>query len=291
VYAAGAIAGSGSESGIARCEGESDTAGRCANVAGVPAAPEIVIDAAREQQELRDYLGDAYDHERLMTHAHQLEHELAAVGDEQRFYRTSEAYLYDLTAFAMTATKRPYLEDLVRLVPAPARVLDYGCGIGSDGLLLLELGYRVEFADFANPSTRYLAWRLERRGLSAPIHDLDAGAVPSGFDAAFAFDVIEHVDDPFALLESLERRARLVVVNFLEPAAGEASMHRVLPVPALLDHALARGLRHYRRYHGRSHLVAYAPAATGLAGRLRARVALFRGQLTGLSSNAACGSP
>jgi SAM-dependent methyltransferase len=245
----------------------------------VPAAPEIVIDAQREERELRDYLGDAYDHQRLMTHSHQLERELELIGDEQRLYRTSDAYLYDLTAFAMTGTKRPYLEDLVRLARAPARVLDYGCGIGSDGLLLLELGYEVEFADFANPSTAYLAWRLRRRGLSAPIHDLDADEVPAGFDAAFAFDVIEHVDDPYDFLARLERRARLVVVNFLEPQPGETHLHRSLPVDALIEHAAKRGLRHYRRYHERSHLVAYEPRTTGVASRLRGRLTLARGRL------------
>ena len=245
------------------------------------AAPHIAIDPSREEQELRDYLGDAYDHSRLQTYAHQLERELEAVGDEQRFYRTSEAYLYDLTAFAMTGTKLPYLEDLVRFVPPPARLLDYGCGIGSDGLLLIERGYSVEFADFDNPSARYLSWRLARRGLTAPIHDLDAGPVPAGFDAAFAFDVIEHVDDPFALLAVLEQRARLVIVNFLEPAPGEASMHRPLPVPELLEHAKKQGLRHYRRYHGRSHLVVYEPSATGKASRLRARAVLARGRHAG----------
>ena len=77
-------------------------------------------------------------------------------------------------------------------MPPGSRLLDYGCGIGSDGLMLLEAGYRVEFADFDNPSTEYLRWRLEQRGFDAPVHDLDKD-VPDGFDAAYAFDVIEHV--------------------------------------------------------------------------------------------------
>ena len=120
-----------------------------------------------------------------------LRDEFRGYDDEGRFYRESRAYLYNLTAFAMTGTKLPYLELLTRLVPPGSRVLDYGCGIGSDGLLLLAAGYEVEFADFDNPSTEYLRWRLQRRGLSAPVHDID-GVVPGGFDLAYAFDVIEH---------------------------------------------------------------------------------------------------
>jgi SAM-dependent methyltransferase len=237
------------------------------------------IDPEREEDELRRYLGAAYDHRRLIDWEGQLERELERLGDEQVLYRSSEAYLYNLTAFAMTRTKEPYLRDLAELVPPPARVLDYGCGIGSDGLALAGAGYRVEFADFANPSVRYLRWRLERRGLAAPVHDLDRRPPGGGFDAAFAFDVIEHVEDPFALLARLESRAALVVVNFLEPEPGETGLHHALPIDALLAHARARGLRRYRRYHGRSHLVAYAPGRSGARARVAAGAALAAGRL------------
>lgn len=213
----------------------------------------------RELDELREYLGDAYDPARLINHKLMVDHEAASVADEARFYRTSELYLYDLTVFAMSRTKDPYRRVLRSLVPPGASVLDYGCGIGSDGLELLEAGYRVSFADYENPSTRYLRWRLGHRGLSAEVYDLD-GAVPGGFDAAYAFDVIEHADDPFAFLGALERRAGIVMVNLLEEAPDDTPLHRPLPIRAILAHATRRGLLHYRRYHGRSHLIAYRSA-------------------------------
>jgi len=244
----------------------------------------IPFDRALEEAELEAYLGPAYERIRLWEHRQRLEDEAARIGDEATLYRTSEAYLYELTAFAMTGTKLPYLRDLVRRVPRGASVLDYGCGIGSDGLLLLEAGYRVSFADFDNPSTRYLRWRLDRRGFEAPVHDLDAGPLPGGFDAAFAFDVIEHAPDPFELLARMERSAARVMVNLLEPEPGDTVLHHDLPIAALLDHATRRRLHLYRRYHGRSHLVLYEPTpargawrlrspATRLGGRVRARLA------------------
>ena len=240
-------------------------------------APAIPFDAAREAAELREYLGDGYDHARLEHYERQLETELAEVGDEEAFYRTSEGYLYNLTAFAMSATKLPYLADLVEIAPPPGSVLDYGCGIGSDGLMLLEMGYRVEFADFDNPSTRYLRWRLNRRGLEAPVHDLDAGPPPRGFDLAYAFDVIEHVKDPFAFLGEMEAAAAAVLVNLLEPKPGETELHHELPIRAILQRARERGLVHYRRHHQSSHLVAYGKARPGPLERLRSSVALQAG--------------
>ena len=238
--------------------------------------PLPVFDPVHEEAELREYLGDAFDRNRLMLYEQQLLAELEQVGDEQAFYRTSEAYLYDLTAFAMTGTKQPYLRELVRALPPPARVLDWGCGIGSDGLALIGAGYDVAFADFDNPSTRYLRWRLERRELAAPVYDLDKDDIPGAFDLAYAFDVIEHVDDPLALLAELEERARLVLVNLLAPGSGYEPLHRELPLRGLIRHAAERGLRRYRVFGGRSHLVLYEPAHPN---RLRATVALARGRL------------
>lgn len=237
--------------------------------------PEYAID---DLAELRDYLGDAYDHSRIERWDEVVEEEFAQVGDEAQLYRTSEAYLYDLTVFGMSGTKLPYLGLLERVLPRGARILDYGCGIGADGLRLLEHGYDVTFADFDNPSTRFLRWRLEQRGIDAVVHDLDRGPVPPGFDAAYAFDVIEHVEEPLEFLGKMEDAAALVCVNLLEslPQERENPLHRDLPITELLDHAGARSPFFYERHHGRSHLVAYgrrpAPAAARLARRARMRV-------------------
>jgi hypothetical protein len=218
---------------------------------------EIPHDPQAELEELRRYLGTAYDHALLEGHQRAVVEERARVADDAELYRTSQAYLYDLTVFAMSPTKLPYLRDLTELVPPPAHLLDYGCGIGSDGLRLIEAGYTVSFADFDNPSTRYLRWRLAQRGIEAAVHDLDAAPPPGGHDAVYCFDVIEHVEDPFALLGRLERSAGLVCVNFLRERGEGNPLHRRLPIARLLLHAARRGIVRYRRYHGRSHLVLY----------------------------------
>lgn len=242
-------------------------------------------DPAREERELREYLGSDFELDRLRAYNEQLEAEVGEIGDEATLYRTSRAYLYNLTAFAMTPTKRPYLDAVTRLVEPGERVLEYGCGIGSDGLELLEAGYQVEFADFDNPSTEYLRWRLANRGLEAPIHDLDR-VVPGGFDLAFAFDVIEHVEQPVAFLREMESRARIVVVNLLEPVPGETELHHDLPVARLVFRAARRRLLVHEIHHSRSHLLAYesrrAPLPAVVTQTARASLRLARRRLGAL---------
>lgn len=234
-------------------------------------------DPQATESELKEYLGTSFEPWRLANSVKLLEEELVTAGDEETLYRTSRGYLYDLTAFAMTTTKDPYLALLETAVRPPARVLDYGCGIGSDGLYLLDRGYDVAFADFDNPSTRYLRWRLSRRRRSGAIYDLDEHDLPGDFDLAFAFDVIEHVPDPFAFLDRLEQHAARVMVNLLEPQVGETTLHHELPVVDLLNHVSNRGLLSYSLHYGVSHLVMYEPGTRSRgAARRRAQRAAAR---------------
>ena len=226
----------------------------------------------RDLDELKEYLGRDYEESSLHRHRTALESEEERAADDVTFYRTSEMYLYDLTAFAMTSTKWPYRGEIRRLLPVGSRLLDWGCGIGSDGLRLLEAGFEVAFADFDNPSTRYLKWRLIHRGLAAEVYDIDADRIPGGFDLAYSFDVIEHVEDPFSFLDELESRASLVMVNLLEPEPTDTHLHHELPIRAILDRAERRGIVRYRRHHGRSHLVVYRTTGTAVVGRARSMV-------------------
>ena len=96
--------------------------------------------------------------------------------------------------------------------------------------------------------------------------------------------MIEHVDDPFAMLAAMESRAAIVMVNLLnEEPDAEHPHHRELPIRGILERAHRRGLLLYRRYHdGRSHLIAYRSArAADTTTRVRSVVQRRLGPLLG----------
>jgi hypothetical protein len=110
------------------------------------------------------------------------------------------------------------------------------------------------------------------------VHDLDKH-VPDGFDAAYAFDVIEHVPDAVAFLEEMEKRAALVEVNLLGPDPGDQDLHHELPIEEILARAARLQLVSYKLLHGRSHLVLYRPQPSGPGGRALGRARLAAGRV------------
>ena len=75
-------------------------------------------ESAGEIAELKEYLGADYDNSKLIFHKQAVDDEAAGGTDEVDFYRTSNAYLYDLAVFAMSRTKEPYRQELARFCEA-----------------------------------------------------------------------------------------------------------------------------------------------------------------------------
>ncbi len=165
--------------------------------------------------ELKEYLGPEFDPDLFRDVAAKVDAEFSRFDDPREFYRWSRTYLYDLTLWDLSGAKAPGLRLVRGLTALDDPILDYGCGIGADGLRLMGLGYRqVAFADLDNPSTRYLRWRLERRRAQAPVYNIERDPIPR-HRLVYSFDVIEHVPDPRAFLKTLEGLGEIVVVSFL----------------------------------------------------------------------------
>jgi SAM-dependent methyltransferase len=92
-----------------------------------------------------------------------------------------------------------------------ARVLEYGCGGGSDAMSYLRRGCTIWYADIVPENVEAARRRIEQAGLTAPSYGLvlersDALPLPPGyFDVVNAHGVLHHIEEPVPVLRALRR--------------------------------------------------------------------------------------
>jgi hypothetical protein len=143
-------------------------------------------------------------------------HEKVASLDKESvelFYNQSQGMLYELMWW------HTLIEDLSPLAYVVAldfarmhgcgSYLDFGCGVGSGGLLFAKSGIKVTLADISTATLDFSAWRFSQRGLSARHIDLKECALPEkSFDFITAMDVFEHLVQPEKTVHDLWKALR-----------------------------------------------------------------------------------
>ncbi|MFZ4668570.1 MAG: methyltransferase domain-containing protein [Microthrixaceae bacterium] len=165
-----------------------------------------------------------------------------------------------LPALTLNAWLRWDLVDpVVRSLP-PGRALEIGPGRGAVAARLVELGYRYTGAEMADAVRASTAALLARRTATARmIGALDELEPDEVFELVCAFEVIEHIEDDAAAMQTWADRlapgGTLIVSTPADPdrfaAADDAAGHfRRYPAETLADLARRAGLadvtvRHY----------------------------------------------
>lgn len=86
------------------------------------------------------------------------------------------------------------------------RILDFGCGIGSTGILFCQAGFDVTLADVSKRCLAFARHRFALRGLAGRFVDLSISEPdPNSFDAVVSFDVLEHLVDPLQAIRRMHR--------------------------------------------------------------------------------------
>lgn len=97
----------------------------------------------------------------------------------------------------VNATRAVEMQELIKLLPPGARVLEFGAGTGLQAKMLAERGFDVVAIDLATSS--YAEERV------FPVTDYDGRTIPlpdHSIDVVFSSNVLEHVEDlPTALAE------------------------------------------------------------------------------------------
>jgi cyclopropane fatty-acyl-phospholipid synthase-like methyltransferase len=163
-------------------------------------------------------LGDYYGVTRAEAAARMVETwnsrtELAAarldVADVERYYREEEhpvftgMYWHSLEPNTWALVSVAALHAAQRF-GAGQRLLDFGHGVGSTGLLFARHGFDVTMLDISEPMHRFAKWRFARRGLNARLL-LGAAEikVDERFDVIVSLDVMEHLIDPLGAIRQM----------------------------------------------------------------------------------------
>ena len=84
--------------------------------------------------------------------------------------------------------------------------LDFGSGVGSGALLFRSNNFEVTLADISSVLLSFCKRRFNDRGRDATFIDLKQSKLPdNAFDFITAMDVFEHLVDPAATVDSLDR--------------------------------------------------------------------------------------
>ncbi|NIM46669.1 MAG: methyltransferase domain-containing protein [Candidatus Aenigmarchaeota archaeon] len=124
-----------------------------------------------------------------------------------KFYKNCKNYLFDLAAWHEQPYKKQWDLQLIEVVkkiePSVKTILDYGCGIGSNGFLFHEAGFNVTLADLDSFTLDFAKFIIKKYGLPIKVIEVDKEEVKSKFDVIICLDTLEHILDPKTLLEKL----------------------------------------------------------------------------------------
>jgi 2-polyprenyl-3-methyl-5-hydroxy-6-metoxy-1,4-benzoquinol methylase len=131
------------------------------------------------------------------------------------FYRTTAHYIYNSLIFYESGDRDDLTGEMTYIFNtyAPKTVLDYGCGVGSDGLEMLELGAMVFFADYNIPDLNFLRWRLAHRGYvqdrDYQVIQMQSNTTVPSAELVWCVDVLEHMVHPLSILEAFTEETKV----------------------------------------------------------------------------------
>ncbi len=158
--------------------------------------------------------------QRLYEREHQVKRLWEAAGnptsveDQREWYSTTDAHIFEGLAWHSQSTQRAFREAIARRCstycdPLPV-VLDYGCGVATEGIIANIEGAHVEFVDYQN-MLDFVKTRLsvESKYMQSctsfaciPLDTWQDTLIYDRYDVIICLDVLEHLSDPESALKT-----------------------------------------------------------------------------------------
>jgi len=121
------------------------------------------------------------------------------------FYASTDAFLFETVAWNATQMKREMrnivCQELKRRLPANARILCFGDGMGFDSAALARCGFQVTCYEVSGPCLEFARRLFELNQLDVCIETNEQSRSSDRFDAIVCLDVLEHLPDPVAAVK------------------------------------------------------------------------------------------
>ncbi len=159
----------------------------------------------------------------------------------KQFYKETENYLYDLTHYHLTERRQTDIEKTAQVMfLKPKNVIDFGCGIGQQGLMLARKGIDVTLADLKSKTLDFAKYRFETHKVKFKIWETDIEDMPPDkkYDVILALDVLEHI--PKHILKiyvekliKLKHKNTKVITELVYGRTAEHPMHHDMDVDTM----------------------------------------------------------
>lgn len=128
--------------------------------------------------------------------------------DILKFYKETELYLYDLALWHFSERRKFDIELMTSLKhqwdkkketifkDKTPKLLDFGCGIGQNSIMLARIGFEVTLADLDSKTLAFTEHRFKKHNVPCKVWKVDIEDMPpeEKYDFILAFDVFEHMD-------------------------------------------------------------------------------------------------
>lgn len=166
-----------------------------------------------------------------------------------RFYETTDAFLYELALWnrnRMKSQMRRWIGKRLSVEGKSLEVLCLGDGLGFDCLEFARRGHTVTYCEVPGHSANFARKLFDRT--RTQVHFLeDFTAIQAGrYDAVVCLDVLEHVPDVDAVVESIARYLRLGGCAFI--SAPFFLIHPDFPTHLRSGRKFAGSMSLYRRH-------------------------------------------
>jgi len=130
-------------------------------------------------------------------------------------------------SMAGVGTHEVVLDLVKRFIPSPAKVVDLAAGEGAFSLTLQRLGHDVTAVDFSRDNWKAVDIPLELCDLDSEFAE-SLVAEQGKFDAVFAIEIVEHLENPFRFLRQCAALLKPGGLMFLTTPNVEAVNSRLI---------------------------------------------------------------